>query len=139
MADGKVDWRKNDVIAVIEGATDEALAAMAFEIEGLTKINVQGNGQIDTGFMLNSVYATTPTASSVGASSGTYTDRTGRSVERTAAAPISAQAGEAAVHVAAEYAVFQEVKKPFLYPALNDVAGRADAIMEPVYRDRVGE
>lgn len=109
MADFKVDWRKQDVIATIKGATDEALTAMVAEIEALTKLQIQANGQIDTGFMLNSIGFT------------------------------PAQDGVASAHVAAEYAVFQEIKNPFLYPSLQTVAGRAMAIMGAVYRDRVGD
>ena len=41
-------------------AADDAVTALAFQVEGQAKINVRENGQIDTGFMLNSIYTVAP-------------------------------------------------------------------------------
>lgn len=132
MAKGKskVDWYGDDVMLIIEGVTDEALEALALLIEGKAKVNIVDNDQVDTGFMLNSVYtvsrrgmhgydaaASAAAAKSANAAMGppaTFADDTQRAL----------------VAVGAEYAIYQEMANPFLYPALEQVAAGAGAVLQ---------
>ena len=59
MIGGEVKLYLDRVKVKIKDATDEALAAWAFQLEGQTKANIAGNDQVDTGFMMNSVYTIT--------------------------------------------------------------------------------
>lgn len=132
-------------MATIKDATDEELAKFAFQIEAQTKANIQSNGQIDTGFMLNSVYtvaeaggntyeATRPT--------GTYTSSKSGSRAKRKRAPQRRVPNQAAaiVAVGAEYAVHQEIRKLFLYPAAQQtLAGRAGVELKNNIKKKVRE
>jgi len=133
-----VDWYERDVLLKIEGATDEALTELAFQGEALAKVNIQANGQIDTGFMLNSVYG-------IGAGQdhreqvwqdGPYKSRkTGEvATHRSAPQPAGVERGQAAIHAAAEYAVYLELANSFLYRAVEQLQEQAGGIIEDVAR-----
>jgi len=141
---GEVKMYLDHVTVVIEDATDEALAALAFQIEGLTKRNIQQNGQIDTGFMLNSVYSITPEGSGYAEAraeaqshelnrAGEFVDVSKRMAPEVAL-PEDASAG---VCVGANYAIFQEAQKPFLFPAGEEGAKQGGGTVEAVYKDLV--
>jgi len=133
------------VIATIKNATQDELAKFAFQIETQTKANIQKNNQIDTGFMLNSVYtvaeaggntyaATRPTADYTSRKSGAKAKRK-RAPQRTVPGKASA-----IVAVGAEYAVHQETKKPFLYPAAEQaLAGQAGVELKNNIKKKVRE
>jgi hypothetical protein len=129
----KVNWYEKDVILVVDKATDEVLTKLANHVQGQTRVNIQANGQIDTGFMINAVYAITPLPND--------RPRVRALVEARAAAdrPLApafriAKHGEAAIHGAAEYTIHQEMRKPFLYPALVSAAKIADGAIREVGR-----
>lgn len=133
MQDSETKLYLDKVKVTINHATQKVLNAVAFQIEGLAKINIQQNGQIQTGFMLNSVYAVTPQAS-------------GFAQARAAAGALrpGVQLGEpptieegAAVVVGASYAIYQEVKKPFLFPAAETAAQQAGGTAEQIYKEVV--
>lgn len=127
MANGKVDWYGDEVLVKLGKAMEGMLDQAALLIEAQTKININSNGQVDTGFMQNSVYVVTPRTDSYGAAqaSGTYHSRAeGRNVEREIAPKVSAGEDEAAIVVGAGYAIYQEERIPFLYPAVEQVAGQ---------------
>lgn len=144
---GEVKLYLERVEAVVKGATEEGLAALALLIEGKTKANIVANGQVDTGFMLNSVYAISRRSSNFGAAQAkalgsVYSRKTGRRV-----AP-RAMGGEpsfpdnetlAGVVVGANYAIYQELDRPFLRPAAEEVVGRAGGTLEPIYRRLVSD
>lgn len=121
---GSVDWFGDEVKLILKNATAEMIRAAAFAVEGQAKVNITTNGQVDTGFMRNSVYAAVAGgASSGGASSGTYTSyKEGRSVERRALPQMNPPEDGAIVAVGAEYGIYQEQERAFLYPALERVA-----------------
>ena len=101
----------------------------ALQIEGQTKIFIVANGQIDTGFMLNSVYSIL----SSGASSYLLTWPSGSyGGQSRTKAPRGSLQGKAiaAVGVAASYALWQELKKSFLFAALESVAHTAGFTVE---------
>lgn len=102
---------------ILNKATPEMITAAALLVEGQAKVNIRENGQIDTGFMLNSVYAVGPGVNSYGPAVV---------AGKTAAGPASPSSGGAVVGVAAEYAIYQEERLAYLYPALETVAGRME-------------
>ena len=137
----EVHLKLDHVNMVVEKATDEALAALALQIAGQTTTNIANNNQIDTGFMMNSVYAITRHSSTYKDAdpTGEYRSRkTGQHVGRKLAPeqrlPSDAAAG---VIVGANYAIYQETQDSFLFKAAEQVARDADGICEPVYRNEV--
>lgn len=118
---GRVDWFERDVRVQLANAVQAMVDEAAFLIEGQTKVNITNNGQVDTGFMRNSVYAVTPlrdTAATAAASA-----RAANPSEETAPAR-QAPADGAVVAVGAGYAIYNEQRIPFLYPAAETVASQ---------------
>lgn len=132
---GEVNFYKEACIAHFAGVSRKGLAAVAARIEGQAKINIVANDQVDTGFMLNTVYHVSEDGSSYGQanSSGQYTNKDGQQVKRRIAPeaqliPIY----DAMVVAGANYAIFQEMMQSFLYKALVDVAAEAGGIIEAI-------
>ena len=136
-ADVKTYLKEIRVIA--KDATAQVLNALALQIEGQTKANIVENNQVDTGFMLNSVYSVTPVGSTYGDTnpSGTELSPINGYVERTIAPEVKVADGGAAVAVGADYAVYQEAKQSFLLRAAETVAQQAGAVCEPVFKEYV--
>lgn len=110
---------------------EDALLEAAFFVEGQAKQNIVANDQIDTAFMLNSVYSVSRSGGgSFGQtrSSGRYKGREdkssrGQSVERSRLPTykIIGSNPAAAVVAGAEYAIYQETDhRAFLRPAFDD-------------------
>lgn len=134
------------VKVTIANATEEALKKVAFQIEGVTKRNIQGNDQIDTGFMMNSVYAVFEDGSNYDQTwkPGVYPvsprkhgGQEGEASRKRAPERKLERNFDAGVIVGAEYAIFQELRKPFLFPAAEEVGRYASGIVERVYQERV--
>lgn len=139
---GEVVWKGNQVLLLIEEATKEALLTLALEIEGQTKQNIVETDQVDTGFLLNTVYAIDKEGSGSAGSimtSGRYTNRAGQSVERNAA-PIITPPGDAmaAVVMGAEYAIFREGFQPVLYPAAVSVVANSGGKVAIQIKGKIG-
>jgi len=120
---GQVDWYADDLLLRVDHATDEFLTKLAFKGEGYAKIKVRDNKQVDTGFMINTIYAIPATGDpeNTGHPSGTYRSRKEeRDVQRNRVdrAP-KLKPHTAGIHAAAEYAVYQEMVNSFLYHALE--------------------
>lgn len=134
----KVNWYTQDVILHFGEITRHGLEAVAARIDAQTKINIVQNDQVDTGFMVNSVYFATEEGSSYNDTDkdGLHLNRLGELVEREMApeAPLPDDY-VALVCVGANYAIFQEMQQPFLYPALVQVAGEAGGIIKKVAND----
>lgn len=124
----KVDMHLDHVMLRVEDATDEVLHAVALQVEGTSKRNVVQNDQIDTGFMLNSIYSASNEGSTFG---DTWAGPPGKKARR---ASLPRLFSAALVHVSAVYAIFQEMMEPFLRPAADEVAGQVKGIAESVYR-----
>ena len=139
MADAEVKMRLDHVKVVVAGATRHALAAIALQMEGRTKVNIQENGQIDTGFMLNSTFTLLPDGQHGETwGDGSYRSKaTGDMVERSKGQVPALGEAEAAVGVGADYAIFQEAINSFLYRAAEQVAQEAGGIAEQVYREEL--
>lgn len=141
MADVEVKFYLDHVVAVVEEATEEVLKKLAFRIVERTQLNIRENDQIDTGFMVNSVYALwkdgsghsqaeSQAAAAAPQSAKGYGKREPRQVVEEKLPP-DVQAG---VVVGANYAVFQEAIKPFLYPGAQAAAAEFGGEAEQVFR-----
>jgi len=133
---GEVNWYEDDVVATILDASDEILTALAFQAEG--EIKVRAN--VDTGFMRNAVY-TIPAVGPVkdkGSLSGSYkSKKTGEMVARKRVETIpKLPPHTAAVHAAAEYTIYQEMKHHFMYLGLQKAIKGAGGIIKAVSRSR---
>ena len=128
MSKAKVDLHLDHVMMRVEGATDEVLHALALQVEGVTKRNIVSNDQIDTGFMLNSVYSASEKSDTFGE---TWDGPPGEKAQK---ARLPRLFSAALVHVSAMYAIFQEMMEPFLRPAADEVAGYSKGVAESVYR-----
>lgn len=130
---GKVNWYAEDVVAHFTKVSERAIEAAAARVDALAKMNIVANDQVDTGFMVNSVYFATEDNSSYMDSGGLFTDKNGNRVEREMAPEATLKDGATAlVCVGANYAIFQEMANPFLYPALLAVKGEMKGIIETV-------
>lgn len=137
MAQVEINWYENDVLLAIEDITDELLTKLAFRGEELAKKQVQANGQIDTGFMVNTIYAVAPGGqSNTGWESGEYESRkTGELVQRErVTGELQLEPHQAAIHCAAEYAAYQETRASFLYKAVERLQQEAGGIIQEVAR-----
>lgn len=105
---------------------DDMVTRAAFQVEGQAKINVQTNGQIDTGFMLNSIYTVAPGKSTYEAvrPTGDYLSaKSGAKERREIGDALDNPPHKALVVCGAEYGVIQETRNSFLYRALHMVEG----------------
>jgi hypothetical protein len=126
----KVNLYTEKVVAVVEGATLEAMAALALQVQGQAEVNIQTNDQVDTGFMINSVYTVSPQGSG-------YAAAQAKALAKNSAGQMAPQvqltpAAAAAIVAGAEYAIYQEMDRSFLYRALEMVAPKAGATIERV-------
>ena len=126
---GKVDWYANDVILRIENATDELLTQLAFYVEGEAKVGAP----VDTGFMRNAIYALAPDQNH----RSTAEAESAAAADRELAPFPDLKPHEAAVHGAAEYTIYQEMAKSFLYDALEKARKVAPGIIQEVGRKRL--
>ena len=96
---------------------------VAYGVREQARRNLDENGQVDTHFLRNSIYVATPTKTSPIPPDGEYLSlKTGKIVHRKSG-PIVQPTDGAYVGVAAEYAIYPELKNSYLYQALEQVAG----------------
>jgi hypothetical protein len=141
-ADVEVRFYLDHVKVVVNEATEQVLNALAFRIVEGAQLNIRANDQVDTGFMVNSVYPIFKDGSGYAAAKDEAeqqtTGRDGRTVNHEGdfapepALPSDAAAG---VVVGAGYAIYQEVRLPFLYPAAQAAAAEFDGEAERIYRE----
>lgn len=127
-----LNWKGSDVERAMRAASGRALRKVAFDIEAHAKKNIQENGQIDTGFMVNSVYTVTDADNTYGQAnkSGRYKNSAGSNVQRDLAPQARLPRSNepvALVAVGAEYAIWQELKHSFLMSAAQEVGAKAGA------------
>lgn len=125
MSDFKLDWRGNDALLVLEGATREGLLTLGYQLEGEIKVGAP----VDTGFMRNTVYVHSSEVSTFQAQS--------RDGYETTSAPPAVDDDTVIVGVAADYAIYVESTQPFVYPALQRVAQVAGATVASAIRDKL--
>jgi hypothetical protein len=132
MTRAKVDLHLDHVRIRVKDATEEGLHALGLQVEGITKRNITVNDQVDTGFLLNSIYVESKKGSTF---AQTWSSRPGASQTTKAdRVVLTGEFAEVAVHVSAIYAIFQEMKNAFLRPAANEAAQQVGAVMEPVFK-----
>lgn len=121
----KVNWYGKDVMLILDGASAELLSAAA--MQGVAFIKTDANLPVDTGFMRNAVYG-------IGTESHrTHAEAEARAVaDRELAPEPDIPAGEAAIHAAAEYTIYQENKHNFIYHGLERLARAMDGIIHTV-------
>lgn len=126
--DYEMNWYEDEARIVIRNASEDLLDAAVFTAEGLAKTDP--NIPVDTGFMRNAIY-------------GISSKRSGRSAARSAAKAVAERpmapvtkigASEAALHAAAEYSIFQEMKHSFIYRALEKTAKQFGGLVQKVRR-----
>lgn len=130
----------DQVVVQVNNATDRSMKEVAFGIEAGTKAKIQANGQIDTGFMMNSTYTIVRSqGSSYGQAwgSGKYRSRkTGQTVQRNLASQRSLPSSDvaAAIVVGADYAIYQEQRRSFLYAAAEAIVRSVGGTVQQVFK-----
>ncbi len=114
----EINWYEDEVRLIVQDASDAILTALAFQGEGYAKVHVQENGQIDTGFMLSSIYGFGPLEDRRAAAMGAAL---ARAVKDFAPPVKPEEERQGGIHAAAEYAIYQEMINSFLYRALEDL------------------
>jgi hypothetical protein len=140
--DVEVKLYLDHVNVVVEDATAEVLKRLALRIQERAQLNIRENDQIDTGFMVNSIYTVFGDGDTYGQARTDAESQTigagGRQVDHTGdmAPAQSLEDGAAAgVIVGANYAIYQENINPFLYPAAEKAAAEFGGEAETVYRE----
>lgn len=123
----KVDMHLDRVMLKIENATDRTLHKAALQMEFYSKLNINFNNQIKTGFMLNSVYVEGPRGS-------TFSKTRNPTKEGIKAPRHYPPRNQVAVVVGAVYAIYQEFIQPFIRPAAQTVADQFGGIATPIYK-----
>lgn len=113
-------WNGDQVLGQVLSARNAILDETAFAIEDQTKRNIVGNEQVDTGFMLNSVGTVTSQGSTFDQAKSAAT---ARNPNGNMGAEPRVSKGNAAVFVGAEYAIYQEIERSFLFNAGQQVIG----------------
>jgi hypothetical protein len=137
--DGKVKMYLDHVKLRMRESAEHGLVAVAHQLEGAAKVQIVDNDQVDTGFMLNSVYVQSDHVSTyhkIWTSGAPLLDKRGK-VSHPKAAPraqLNPSLGSVAVVVGAVYAIYQEILRPFLRPAAQLVATQVKGIVEPVFK-----
>jgi len=142
MADVDVKLYLDHVQAVVENATGDVLAAFGMRVVEGAQLNIRENDQIDTGFMVNSVYEVTRGGSGYDQARSEAENQTqgrdGQTVDHSGdmapeeQLPTDAAAG---VVVGAVSAIYQEAEKPFLWPAAEKAAAEFGGEAERIYRE----
>ena len=138
---GALQWYGGQARMIVQDASDEMMLRLALMVETEAKLNVVENDQIDTGFMLNTIYHVAPASNSYSSTEAggvkVGKDGTKRTVEKAPQVDIPPEF-QAAVAVGAEYAVFQEMRRSFLYLALEQVADKAPGVIVEVGKAVIG-
>ena len=147
----QIELHLDHVKIELEKATDEVLKQLSLRVVERTQLNIRQNDQIDTGFMVNSIYPIFEGGDGYieaknQATARTHSSKTGRRVDQSGKmAPRQSlpQDASAGVVVGANYTIYQEAANPFLYPAAQAAArefgGEAEAIYKEVLPDEKGD
>jgi hypothetical protein len=128
---GQVKLYLDHVLVKVNSRSEEFLEGVALQIQAETKVKIQQNGQIDTGFMLNSTYTVSKRGDTYSAANQSG-QSPGRKLAPKASLPGNAKA---ATVVGAQYAIYQEARKSFLYAAGEKVANQVMGSAEAVYKE----
>lgn len=130
---GGLTWNDRAFKARLRRASRQVVAELAYWIEAQAKANIVANNQVDTGFMLNSVYAVGPDGDSHYSQAQSAAQI---QAEREMGAEIRPDDNDSAVvAVGAGYAIYQEADNSFLYRALEQAQAVAPDLIEQVGRE----
>ena len=136
-----IRWYRDHVEVVVEDATEEVIKKLAMRITERAQLNIRSNDQIDTGFMVNSVYPIWRGGSDYHAArleaEQHSTGKDGRHVDHSGdMAPEARLRSDAmgGVVVGANYAIYQEARNAFLYPAGEAAAREFGGEATQIYR-----
>ena len=130
------------VIMTIDDVTnDKAVPMLAMRVQERTQLNIRSNDQIDTGFMVNSIYAVFPDKSNYNevrnaAEAMTRSTRDWRLVDQSDSMAPEVRLERnmsAGVVVGANYAIYQEVQNPFMAPAAEAAGAEMGAQVAKIY------
>lgn len=134
MAKVEVDFFKERVLLRATAATQEGLIALALRVEERAKIKIVQNDQVDTGAMLNGIYAAWLGSSNYESAASVALSKTVTGEVVNEVAPPATDQPWALVAGAMEYTIWQEYQRPFLYPAFVATAKEAKQVIERVAR-----
>jgi hypothetical protein len=122
-------WFTERFERLVDRRLQQMTEAVAYDVRARARRILEEDGHIDTKFLYNSVYVSTPGHTSPLPPSGEYRSlKTGEIVRRTAQEPVMVSRG-AVVGAAAEHAIWVELMDwdSFLFRALSEVKGREAA------------
>jgi hypothetical protein len=114
--DVKVDWHTERVILVLNNSIAGVLKDAAIKVANRAAVQVSVNNQVDTGFMMNAIYAIWADGSNHDSAEAEAKSKADRPF---ADAPPLPDQDSSAVHGAAEYTVYQEMINSFMYRAFE--------------------
>ena len=121
------------VMVAVEEATEEVLKRLAFRIVERAQLNIRNNVQIDTGFMVNSGYPIWKGGSGFSAAESAALAQAEKEIIEEQLAEDAA----AGVVWGANYSIYQEALKPFLWPAAVSAASEFGGEAEQVFKEMV--
>jgi hypothetical protein len=131
-----LDWHGQRVRMVVDEAMEESIIDIALAVEGKAKSNIVANDQVDTGFLMNSIYTVARRSRNTYGStqaSGKYAGSKSAGGYRRRAPQISLPPSAIAlVAAAAAYAIHVELSKSFLFKALQEVARESGSYVRKV-------
>ena len=122
-----IDWDGPGLMFKIEELSQESLMKLALQCEGHTKANIVSNDQVDTGFMLASVYAFGTTGSNYGSAENEAKSKN-QNGEMLPEENLSSDS-DAGVAVGAEYGIYQEAKDSFLIRGFESTLNDFNLVM----------
>lgn len=128
-----VRWFGEQVKKFVLNEAQRGVEALAYDVRERARRNLEQGDHIDTKFLYNSVYVATPKGTSPIPPNGTYTSLKGNGQVRRESGEIIRVSKGAAVGAAAEYAVYVEMRDPFLWPAIEETAGASDKVLAGLY------
>jgi hypothetical protein len=130
----KLNWAPLAVRRMVNRRAQQGVEAIAYRVRDKARRNLEANGQIDTKFLYNSIYVSTPNGTSPLPPSGEYRSLKGHGIVRRNTGAVAEVDEGAFVGAAADYAIYPEMDQPYLYPALEEVAGReAEMLLSALY------
>ena len=139
----KVTIYRDDVMAAVGSVKRASMKDIALAAQAEARRNIERNKQIDTRFLLNSIYA-------IWRDGDTYNDtwptgryysskRRNQRLRREVAARIGLPPGvDATVASAAPYAIYPESDRSFLYAAVQQILSAVDQIVSQAGRRFIG-
>jgi hypothetical protein len=126
----KIKWYGPTAKKEVDILTGKILGVVADAVLAQAQDNIEQNDQVDTGFMLDSGYVIAPYANTHGnrRPDGTYTSsKTGYNVARSAEPqPPSRDRKAAVVGFSADYTIYPELSRSFLWRALGEIDAEAE-------------